>query len=107
MRKSLQFMRQNDGKRPLWALAIALLCMGLVGMAGVHQVTHFHAPGAQDGQGQCPVCTVLHSALPAVATGFSVSMQAAPEAVVLPTLQQYQRFWAYHLSSRPPPRQQA
>jgi hypothetical protein len=77
-------------------------------MASSLSACHFHAPGSQSGPDHCPLCIALHPALPTTAAVAQIETQEAPEYLVpTPISSNYQRIWAFHLSNRPPPAQQA
>jgi hypothetical protein len=98
---------------------LAAACVLLVGMASSAQVTHIHGQWLPDhaqkaaapadasqlpgGEEHCPLCVVMHSALP-------VAMQAGPAQMVLVVCWRVSVLdrvpdaqWHFAMFSRPPP----
>lgn len=104
--------------RPLWLRVAALLCVLLVGVAGIAQAAHIHgewlpnsatqiaahtglAPAvAEDG---CPLCVAMHSALPVA--GFAALLVALLLEchLLLASGHQPRTLWYFAAFSRPPP----
>ena len=104
--------------RPLWLRVAALLCVILVGVAGVAQAAHIHGDWLPNAAAQasahtslsgtvaedaCPLCVAMHSALPV--TGFA----AVPVALLLEAgiffalSRKPTHLWYFAAFSRPPP----
>jgi lysylphosphatidylglycerol synthetase-like protein (DUF2156 family) len=82
-------------------VACALLCLGLVLLISFAQIAHVH-PNAAD-QDHCPLCIVLHSAVPiAAAAAVLILMQIAEKAPVLEP-RTISLLWHVQLFTRPPP----
>ena len=102
----------------MWLRVAALLCVMLVGVAGVAQAAHIHGDwlpklAAQAtahtplssgiGEDACPLCVAMHSALPVA--GFAAMLVALlPEAGIFAFLSRKpRRPWYFAAFSRPPP----
>ena len=106
------------GPRPIWLRIAALLCVMLVGVAGIAQAAHIHgellpssairvathtalAPAlAEDA---CPLCVAMHSALPV--TLFAVMLVALLLEcnLLLASTHEPRTPWYFAAFSRPPP----
>ena len=108
----------NGGLRPLWLRVAALLCVMLVGVAGVAQAAHIHGQWLPNSAAQvsahttlsdgvaedaCPLCVAMHSALPVA--GFAALLVALLlEMGTFSALSRKPRStWYFAAFSRPPP----
>ena len=93
--------RSHAASRQRAIAACAVLCLALVVLVSFVQVAHIHASASD--QDHCPVCIVLHSAVPiAAAAAVLLLMQVTERTLVfeqraIPLLWKTQRF------TRPPP----
>ncbi|MDE3163362.1 MAG: hypothetical protein KGL64_08890 [Acidobacteriota bacterium] len=94
--------RGSDAASRRWAFAAcAVLCLALVVLVSFAQVAHIHSTATD--QDHCPLCIVLHSAVPmATAVAVLLLMQIAERTPVfeqraIPLL------WRIQLFTRPPP----
>ena len=92
------------GKRGAWhgfLPVVAALCLVLLGMLAVAQVTHLHS--SQTDADQCQLCIVMHTVAPVLAAAVAVVLvpmgTSAPQAE--PILVARQRFSSLFI--RPPP----
>jgi len=102
----------------MWLRVAALLCVLLVGVAGIAQAAHIHgewlpnsaiqvsahaslAPAA--GEDACPLCVAMHSALPV--TGFAALLVALLLEcnLLLVSTHKPRTLWYFAAFSRPPP----
>ena len=102
----------------MWLRVAALLCVLLVGIAGIAQAAHIHgewlpnsatqvgahaslAPAA--GEDACPLCVAMHSALPV--TGFAALLVALLLEcnLLLVSTHKPRTLWYFAAFSRPPP----
>ena len=93
-------MRASRHAKPN-AFALVLVCLALLALLTVVQVAHVHAVGTD--ADHCPLCVVLHTAVPiAAATAVIVLVQIdtpAPELEV----RALRLHWLKQLFIRPPP----
>jgi hypothetical protein len=106
------------GLRPIWLRVTALICVLLVGVAGIAQAAHIHgewlpssatqvaahttlAPAI--GEDACPLCVAMHSALPV--TGFAALLVALLLEcnLLLASTHNPRTLWYFAAFSRPPP----
>ena len=93
--------RSRRPARPVAFAAMMLVCLVLLLLLTVVQVTHIHA-SAQDAD-HCPLCMVLHTAVPVAATaGVIILVQLATAAPVL-QVRAAALPWHAQLFTRPPP----
>ena len=114
----LRQREQSGALRPLWLRVAALLCVMLVGVAGVAQAAHIHGdwlPKAaaqatahtalSDGiaEDSCPLCMAMHSALPVA--GFAAGLVALllEAGIFALRSRKPRRTWYFAAFSRPPP----
>jgi hypothetical protein len=92
---------RTSPRRRAFAVAAAVLCLGLLVFLSVVQVAHVH-PTATDAD-HCQLCIVLHTAAPAaVATAAVILVQlgsTSPTVEASPAI----RYWHPTLFTRPPP----
>lgn len=106
------------GPRPLWLRFAALLCVLLVGVAGIAQAAHIHgellpssavkvaahtALSPTLAEDACPLCVAMHSALPVA--GFAVLMVGLLLEInlLLASSRKPRSLWYFAAFSRPPP----
>jgi|ERR1700722_9299614 hypothetical protein len=102
----------------MWLRVAALLCVLLVGVAGVAQAAHIHgellpssavkaaahtAVSPALGEDSCPLCVAMHSALPV--TGFTALLVALLLEcnLLLASTHKPRLQWYFAAFSRPPP----
>ncbi len=108
----------GGGPRPTWLRVAAMLCVLLVGVAGIAQAAHIHgewlpssaiqaaahtALSPAVGEDACPLCVAMHSALPV--TGFAALLVALLLEcnLLLVSTHKPQALWYFAAFSRPPP----
>jgi hypothetical protein len=80
---------------------MAVLCLGLLALLTVAQVTHVHA-NANDAD-HCQLCIALHTAVPVAPTAVVVTLvEVAPAAPVF-EVRAVTRIWHPQIFIRPPP----
>jgi hypothetical protein len=106
------------GPRPMWLRVAALLCVLLVGVAGIAQAAHIHGEWLPNsatqvaahaslspamGEDACPLCVAMHSALPV--TGFAALLIALLLEcnLLLVSTHKPRTVWYFAAFSRPPP----
>ena len=106
------------GPRSIWLRVAALLCVLVVGIAGVAQAAHIHgellpssavraaahtALSPAMGEDACPLCVAMHSALPVA--GFAAVMVALLLEcnLLLGSTHKPRILWYFAAFSRPPP----
>jgi hypothetical protein len=83
-------------------MAAAVVCLILVALLAVIQVTHVHA--VESDADHCPLCVAMHSLVPFVITVASVLLvRIGTAAPVLPETRRIVRYWHPTLFNRPPP----
>jgi uncharacterized membrane protein YqhA len=94
------FRRKRDARRGFLP-AIAVVCLVLLALLAVAQVTHLH-PNQSDA-GHCPLCIVMHTVVPAAAAAAVIVIvqlgASAPQADPILIARQRQS----RLFIRPPP----
>lgn len=95
-----RFHDRHRAPHRVFAVA-ALVCLALLALLSVAQVTHTHA--ANTNADTCQLCTVLHSAAPAVAAAAVLVLLLVAAAVPAPELAVVPRLWHAQLYTRPPP----
>jgi len=102
----------------MWLRVAALLCVLLVGVAGIAQAAHIHGEWLPSSAHQvaahtalspaiaedaCPLCVAMHSALPV--TGFGAPLAALPLEcnLLLVSTRKPRTLWYFAAFSRPPP----
>lgn len=98
----MAFVRAKRGSQISWASLLAILCIALVLMTGVLQVTHSHPSGQPDHD--CSLCVTAHHAVQAVVV-VALALSSRPVARFVPenfTPVPRQRF-VLKLANRPPP----
>jgi hypothetical protein len=96
------FVTARRGTRISWASLVAILCVALVLMTGVLQVTHSHPSGQDDHD--CSLCVSAHHVAQAVVV-VTLALSSRPVARFVPeafTPVPRQRF-VLKLANRPPP----
>jgi len=83
----------------LWPLAA--LCLVLLSLLVVVQVTHLHPMGTD--ADHCPLCIVMHTASPVVAAAAVVVMVKMQNRTPVFEAQMVVRHWHPKLFTRPPP----
>lgn len=87
--------------RPSGFVVGVLLCLALLVLVSFVQVAHIHAVATD--QDHCPICLVLHSAIPiAAAAAVLILFQIAVAPPVMET-RGLSRHWHPQLFTRPPP----
>lgn len=101
-RKNMRFVTAQRGTRLSWVSLLGILCVALVLMTGILQVTHSHPSGQPDHD--CSLCVTAHHAVQAVVvvTLAVTSRQIARFVPVTFTPVPRQRF-VLKLANRPPP----
>lgn len=79
----------------------ALLCLAVLAMLSVAQVTHTH-PVSHDAD-HCVLCVVLHSAAPVAAAAALITLIEFTAPVPAFRTVQVSRVWHAQLFNRPPP----
>ncbi len=80
---------------------LLLVCLALLAILTVAQVAHVHA-NASDAD-RCPLCIVLHAAVPVVASVAAIILVEAEVAAPVLELRAVTRYWHPQLFTRPPP----
>lgn len=97
----LAHFRSDSRSKPRAFGAAAVVCLVLLALLAVVQVAHFH-PTDSDAD-HCPLCIVMHSAVPvAIAAAAVVLVQIETCAPVFEPLT-VTRHWHPKLFTRPPP----
>jgi len=81
--------------------AAALLCLALLALLAVVQVTHMHPIGTD--ADQCPLCVVMHSAAPVYATAAVIILVQFGAPAPLVEARAVVRRLPAKLFTRPPP----
>lgn len=106
------------GPRPIWLRVAALLCLLMVGVAGIAQAAHIHGDWLPStavqatahttlspamAEDACPLCVAMHSALPV--TSFSALLVALLLEcnLLLASTHKPRSLWYFAAFSRPPP----
>jgi hypothetical protein len=79
----------------------AFLCLAVLAMLSVAQVTHTHAV-SRDAD-HCAICVVLHSAIPVAAAATLVVLVHCVAVVPIFAAPPVSRIWHVQLFNRPPP----
>lgn len=96
-----RFRRTHRPTRPVAYAVMMLVCLALVLLLTVVQVAHVHA-SAQDAD-HCPLCMVLHSAIPVAATVAAIILVQLAAAAPVLQVRAVTRNWHPQLFTRPPP----
>lgn len=91
------YRRAKPGAYP----AMILVCLALLILVTFVQVTHVHA--AANDQDHCPLCVVLHSAVPIAASAAVIILVEVTEAAPVLETRATTRHWHPQLFTRPPP----
>ena len=96
-------MRQEKGVHawPRAFVLVALLCMALLAVLTIVQVTHIHRIGTD--ADNCPICTVLHAVSPMSVAAAVVILVQLGRPVALVQSVRPGRKWPPVLLNRPPP----
>jgi hypothetical protein len=95
-------LRSNRGSKVSTLGAIAVICLVLVLLLAVAQVTHAHPVGSDTDH--CPLCIAMHSIVPFVV--MLVAVVLAPIGRAEPVFHEDRtvvRYWHPTLFNRPPP----
>jgi hypothetical protein len=98
----MHFVTAKRGSRISWASLLGILCIALVLMTGVLQVTHSHPSGQDDHD--CSLCVSAHHVAQAVVV-VTLALSSRPVTRFIPesfTPVPRQRF-VLKLANRPPP----
>ena len=95
--------RRGDGRPKRKALIVAsVVCLLLVAVLAVLQVTHFHA--VESDADHCPLCIAMHSVVPVVAmVAAAILVRLGRTSPVLVQTRVAFRYWHPTLFTRPPP----
>lgn len=93
--------RSDRRARPSAYAMLLLVCLALLAILTVAQVAHVHA-NASDAD-RCPLCIVLHAAVPVVASVAAIILVEAEVAAPVLELRAVTRYWHPQLFTRPPP----
>lgn len=93
--------RSQRPARPIAFAVMMLVCLGLLLLLTVVQVAHVHA-SAQDAD-HCPLCMVLHTAVPVAATAAVIILVELAAAEPVLQVRTASRPWHAQLFTRPPP----
>jgi hypothetical protein len=92
-------IRRKDGKA--WILrASSLICVVLLTLMTFVQVSHVHPATDSD---SCPICVVMHSAVPVAVAAPPVVVAIPAAAILVPVIRTVSRQWDCTLFNRPPP----
>ena len=83
------------------AVVVAVVCLALLALLTVAQVTHTH-PANTDAD-RCPLCIVMHSVSPVVASETIVTLVQVAVAAPVLEVRGISRHWHPQLFTRPPP----
>jgi hypothetical protein len=81
--------------------AAAVLCLALLALLSIAQVTHTHAV-ANDAD-HCQLCMTMHSAAPTVAAVAPIALVQVARTTPAPAVRPVARLWHAQLFIRPPP----
>jgi hypothetical protein len=95
-------LRSDRRLKPSTLRATAVVCLVLLALLAVAQVTHVHAIGSD--ADHCRLCVVMHSVVPFVVTVTAVvSVLIGNAALSLLEFSTIIRYWHPALFTRPPP----
>jgi len=93
---------RSDRRLKPSALGAAVVCLVLLALLAVAQVTHVHAVGGD--ADHCPLCVVMHSVVPFVVLVTAVVLvRIGTAALSLLEFFTIIRYWHPTLFTRPPP----
>ncbi len=94
---------RRDRHSKLFTLrATAVVCLVLLVLLAVAQVTHVHAAGSDTDH--CPLCIAMHSVVPfVIMVATVVLVRIGTAALVLLETRTVIRYWHPNLFTRPPP----
>ncbi len=95
-----RFRRQDRTKPDAFAVMM-LICLALLVVMTVVQVAHVHA--AASDSDHCPLCIVMHSAVPIAVTAAAITLVQIAEAAPVLQVRAATRHWHPQLFTRPPP----
>lgn len=97
------FQTRSKVNRHSWpgAFVVAAVCLALVAVLAVAQVTHTH-PANNDAD-RCPLCIVMHSASPVVSAAALITLVQVAMASPAAKVRAISRHWHAQLFTRPPP----
>ena len=98
--RAIQAHLNQDSRRGL-ILAIASLCLVLLALLSVAQVAHLHSDGAD--ADHCPLCIVMHTAVPVVAAAAVVVLVHIGASAPIAEPRLIARQSHFQLFIRPPP----
>lgn len=87
--------------KPSGYAALLLVCLALLAILTVAQVAHTHANSSD--ADHCPLCIVMHTAVPVVAAATVVIAVEAEVAAPVLEVREVARHWHPQLFTRPPP----
>lgn len=87
--------------RPRRIAVVAMVCLVLVLLLAVLQVTHMHSFSAD--ADHCPICIVLHAAAPVSMTIAAIILVQLGTAAPVCAVARLSRPWCSSLFIRPPP----
>lgn len=93
--------QDNRRARPRSFAVIALVCLALLALLTVAQVTHTH-PVSSDAD-HCQLCIVMHTAAPALSAPVTVTLVQVAIAAPVVEVRRVTRQWHSKLFTRPPP----
>jgi hypothetical protein len=89
-------------REPLW-LAVGFLCIALIALTGIAQVSHAHADG-QPGQPDCALCHTAHLVIqPSVPQTLPLTVRVEATLAVTSQPIRQQHLSIFSLFTRPPP----
>ena len=93
---------QGNGRpRSRTFAAVAVVCLVLLALLAVAQVAHTHQ-GTTDAD-HCPLCIVMHTAAPVVATPAVIALVQVATSVPVLEIRRVTRNWHPQHFTRPPP----
>jgi hypothetical protein len=98
------FQTDSSRNRRRWSIAVpavTVLCLALLALLAFAQVAHLH-PTSSDAD-HCPLCVVMHSAVPAVHTADVIVLVQLESATPVFQARAIARYWQPKLFTRPPP----
>ncbi len=93
--------RSERRARPGAYATLLLVCLALLAILTVAQVAHVHA-NASDAD-HCPLCIVMHAAVPIVASVAAIILVEVEAAAPVIEPRAVTRHWHPQLFTRPPP----
>lgn len=92
---------RDHRQKPRAFAVVAALCVILLALMAVAQVAHTHQ-GVTDAD-HCPICIVMHSAAPVLATAALMALVQIAVTAPVVEVRRATRNWHPQLFTRPPP----